>query len=228
MGLQSNGLSLEIVGREISGRPVPGKPRRAAGPYLLGLPALLLSCLLLIPIAFTVVAAFRQPDGSFGLKNFAVMSDPAALDAVGNSLAWIAVALGLLVVGFLLALVSYRLPGLWTFLQPALVIPFAVSVLVSGATFRLIFDPTPERGTVTAVWTRLFGSSPVWLGPGCSGWCWCPPSAGPGSGTSSRCSAPAWTPSPTTSAVRSRPKGSPAGDGSWLSNCHCSGRSRVW
>lgn len=180
MGLQSNGLSLEIVGREISGRPVPGKPRRPAGPYLLGLPALLLSCLLLIPIGVTVVAAFTRPDGSFGLGNFAVMGDPAALRAVGNSLAWIAVALGLVVLGFLLALVSYRLPGLSTFLQPALVIPFAVSVLVSGVTFRLIFDATPERGTVTAVWSNLFGSSPVWLGPGlfwlvlvsAFGWTW--------------------------------------------------------
>jgi alpha-glucoside transport system permease protein len=180
MGLQSNGLTLEIVGREISGRPVPGKPRRPSGPYLLGLPALLLSSLLLIPIAVTVVAAFRRPDGSFGLGNFAVMGDPAALHAVGNSLAWIAVALALVVVGFLLALVSYRLPGLTTFLQPALVIPFAVSVLVSGVTFRLIYDATPERGTVTAVWTELFGSSPVWLGPGlfwlvlvsAFGWTW--------------------------------------------------------
>lgn len=36
MGLQSNGLSLEIVGREISGRPVPGKPRRPAGPIYWG------------------------------------------------------------------------------------------------------------------------------------------------------------------------------------------------
>jgi alpha-glucoside transport system permease protein len=180
MGLQSNGLTLEIVGREISGRPVPGKPRRPLGPYLLGLPALLLSCLLLVPITVTVVAAFKDPDGSFGLGNFAVMGDPAALHAVGNSLAWIAVALALVVVGFLLALVSYRLPGLSTFLQPALVIPFAVSVLVSGVTFRLIYDATPERGTVTAVWTKLFGSSPVWLGPGlfwlvlvsAFGWTW--------------------------------------------------------
>ena len=180
MGLQSNGLTLEVVGREISGRPVPGKPRRPASPYLLGLPALLLSSLLLIPIGATVVAAFRRPDGSFGLGNFAVMGDPAALHAVGNSLAWIGVALGLVAVGFLLALVSYRLPGLSTFLQPALVIPFAVSVLVSGATFRLIYDSSPERGSVTAVATRLFGSSPVWLGPGlfwlvlvsAFGWTW--------------------------------------------------------
>ncbi|TCO49217.1 alpha-glucoside transport system permease protein [Kribbella antiqua] len=179
MGLQSNGLSLEVVGREVSGRPVPGKPRRPAGPYLLGLPALLLSCLLLVPIGVTVVAAFRTPDG-FGFGNFAVMGDPGALRAVGNSLLWVLVAFGLVVVGFLLALLSYRLPAVTSFLQPALVIPFAVSVLVSGATFRLIFDATPERGTVTAVWTQLFGSSPVWLGPGlfwlvlvsAFGWTW--------------------------------------------------------
>lgn len=179
MGLQTNGLSLEIVGREITGRPVPGKPRRPAGPYLLGLPALLLSCLLLIPIGVTVVAAFRTP-GGFGFGNFAVMTDQGALRAVGNSLLWVLVAFGIVVVGFFLALLSYRLPAVTTFLQPALVIPFAVSVLVSGATFRLLFDPTPERGTVTAVWTRLFGSSPVWLGPGlfwlvlvsAFGWTW--------------------------------------------------------
>jgi hypothetical protein len=30
MGLQSNGLSLEVVGREVSGRPVPGG--RVGGP----------------------------------------------------------------------------------------------------------------------------------------------------------------------------------------------------
>jgi alpha-glucoside transport system permease protein len=179
MGLQSNGLSLEVVGREVSGRPVPGKPRRPSGPYLLGLPALLLSCLLLIPIGVTVVAAFRTPSG-FGFGNFAVMGDPGALRAVGNSLIWVAVAFGLVVVGFFLALLSYRLPGLTSFLQPALVMPFAVSVLVSGATFRLIFDPAPERGTLTAVWTSLFGPSPVWLGPGlfwlvlvsAFGWTW--------------------------------------------------------
>lgn len=179
MGLQTNGLFLEVVGREVTGRPVQGKPRRPAGPYLLGLPALLLSCLLLIPIGVTVVAAFRTR-GGFGFGNFAVMGDPSALHAVGNSLLWVMVAFGTVVVGFFLALLSYRLPAVTTFLQPALVIPFAVSVLVSGATFRLIFDPTPERGTIAAVWTRLFGTSPVWLGPGlfwlvlvsAFGWTW--------------------------------------------------------
>lgn len=179
MGLQTNGLSLEIVGREITGRPVQGKPRRPAGPYLLGLPALLLSCLLLIPIGVTVVKAFTT-NHRFGLGNFAVIGDPAALHAVGNSLLWVLIAFGTVAVGFSMALLSYRLPAVTTLLQPALVIPFAVSVLASGVTFRMIFDPTPERGTITAVSTHLFGSSPVWLGPGlfwlvlmsAFGWTW--------------------------------------------------------
>ncbi|MFG1909222.1 sugar ABC transporter permease [Kribbella sp. NPDC048928] len=179
MGLDTNRLSLEIVGREITGRPVQGKPRRPAGPYLLGLPALLLSCLLLIPIGVTVVKAFTT-NHRFGLGNFAVIGDPGALHAVGNSLLWVLIAFGTVAVGFALALLSYRLPAVTTFLQPALVIPFAVSVLASGVTFRMIFDPTPERGTITAVSTHLFGSSPVWLGPGlfwlvlmsAFGWTW--------------------------------------------------------
>ncbi|WP_350280656.1 ABC transporter permease subunit [Kribbella sp. HUAS MG21] len=179
MGLQTNGLSLEVVGREVTGRPVQGKPRRPAGPYLLGLPALLLSCLLLVPIGVTVARAFTTR-GGFGFGNFAVIGDPAALHAVGNSLLWVLVAFGTVVVGFFLALLSNRLPAVSAVLQPALVIPFAVSVLASGATFRMMFDATPERGTITALWTRLFGSSPVWLGPGlfwlvlmsAFGWTW--------------------------------------------------------
>ncbi|NIK56175.1 ABC transporter permease subunit [Kribbella shirazensis] len=179
MGLQTNGLSLEVVGREITGRPVQGKPRRPAAPYLLGLPALLLSCLLLVPIGVTVTRAFTTHD-RFGLGNFAVIRDAAAQHAMVNSVLWILVAFGTVVVGFFLALLSNRLPAVSTVLQPALVIPFAVSVLASGATFRMMFDPTPERGTITAVWTELSGSSPVWLGPGlfwlvlmsAFGWTW--------------------------------------------------------
>ena len=179
MGLTSHGLRIELAGREISGRPVPGRPRRPYGPYLLGLPGLLLSCLLLVPIAITTATAFST-DGGVGLANFAVLGDPGALRAIGNSLVWVLVALALVVVGFGIAVVSYRLPGLSSILQPAMVIPFAVSVLVSGATFRLIFDPAPERGTVTGVVTRVFGASPVWLGPGlfwlvlvsAFGWTW--------------------------------------------------------
>src|SRR5262249_30002581 len=80
--------------------------------------------------------------------------------AILHSAGWILVALALVVAGFGIALAGHRMPWLWRILQPALVIPFAMSGLVAGAAFRIVFDP--EKGTVTA----LTGRSLVWLGPG--------------------------------------------------------------
>lgn len=165
MALSVAGLRIELVGREITGRPVPGRPRRAYGPFLSGLPALALISLLLVPIAITVAAAFRTTDGP-GLGNFAVLKDPQALRAIVNSVIWIGVALALVVAGFWVALAGRRVPRLWPALRLVLVFPFAVAVLISGAAFRIIFDPAPARGTVTALVTGVFGESPVWLGPG--------------------------------------------------------------
>lgn len=164
MALSVGELKLEVVGREITGRPVPGRPRRPYSPYLRGLPALLLASLLLVPMLITTVSAFRA-DGQFSLENFAVLGDPDAVRAVVNSVAWIGVALALVGFGFCVTLVGYRVASLWPLLHPVLILPFAVSALVSGAAFRIIFDPAPERGTVTAI----FGDDPVWLG---AGWFW--------------------------------------------------------
>src|SRR4051794_20359863 len=143
MGLQTNGLTLEVVGRGGSGRPVPGKPRRPAGPYLLALPALLLSSLLIVPICVTVVAAFRTP-GGFGIGNFAVMRDPGALHAVGNSLLWVLVAFAIVAVGVFLALVRYRLPGGGAPLQPGRGVSFGGLGLGSGGGVPPVFCPPPE------------------------------------------------------------------------------------
>lgn len=175
MALTSRGLRIEVVGREVTGRPVPGRPRRPYSPLLLGLPALLLLSILVVPIGITSATAFGN-----GLGNFEVLADPDALHAIRNSLIWVGIAVALIVVGFGLALASYRLPTLLSILQPALLVPFAVSALVSGATFRIMFDPAPERGTMSAAFTTVFGSSPVWLGPGlfwlvlasAFGWIW--------------------------------------------------------
>lgn len=164
MALLANGLRIEVVGREITGRPVPGKPRRSYGPYLRGLPALALMSVLLVPAAFTTVQAFRSDSGIWG--NFvAVFQDQDALRAFGKSLIWVGVALAVVVAGFVVALASRRVPRVWRVLSPLVIFPFGVAVLVSGAAFRLMFDPTPERGTVTALVEFFFGGSPQWLGP---------------------------------------------------------------
>ncbi len=165
MALVAGGLRIEVVGREVAGRPVPGRPRRTYGPYLRGVPALLLVSLLVVPAAITTKRAFTTQDG-IGLGNFAILADADALRAVRNSLIWMAVALALVGLGLGVALASRRVPWLWRVLGPVLVFPFAVAVLVSGAAFRIIFDPTPQRGTVTAIVTAITGDSPVWLGPG--------------------------------------------------------------
>ena len=47
-----------------------------------------------------------------------------------------------------------------------LILPFGVSAVVSGAVFRLIFDPNPERGMASA----LFGGGATWLGPDLIWW----------------------------------------------------------
>jgi alpha-glucoside transport system permease protein len=47
-----------------------------------------------------------------------------------------------------------------------LLLPFGVSALASGAVFRIIFDPAPERGMASA----LFGDGPIWLGPDLIWW----------------------------------------------------------
>jgi len=177
MPLLINGLRVEVVGREITGRPVPGRPRRSYWPYLRGLPSLALASVLIIPIAVTTVGAFRTKHG-VGLGNFGVLTNAGAGRALLHSLIWVAVAVALIAAGFGIAMLGHRVSGLWRILQPTLVVPFAISGLVAGAAFRIIFDPAPERGTVTAVVTAVFHSSPVWLSPGfiwvvlVSAFCW--------------------------------------------------------
>lgn len=165
MPLEVNGLRLEVVGREMTGRPVPGRPRRPAGQYAYAVFPLALLAVIVVPVVRTVRAAFRTGDG-YGLGNFHVLADSSALRAALHTAAWVAVALALVVAGFGIALAGHRAPVLWKVLQPALTIPFAVSAMVAGAAFRIIFDPSRERGAATAITTGLFGSSPVWLGPG--------------------------------------------------------------
>jgi alpha-glucoside transport system permease protein len=158
--LPVNGLDLEVVGREISGRPVAGGTRRSYGQLLLGLPAVLLGAILVAPIAVTTYQAFDTSAG-FGFGNFRdAFGTIDAGQAVWHSAGWILVALALVAVGFGIALAGHGVPWLWRILRPALVIPFAVSALVAGSAFRIIFDPA--KGTVPA----LTGHSTVWLAPG--------------------------------------------------------------
>jgi alpha-glucoside transport system permease protein len=153
------GLRLEVAGRELAGWQ--GDPYRAHrwGRYLLGLPAVLMLIFLIIPMIWTTGAALVAPTPIVG--NFAdILTDSSALTAGWHSVLWVGIALVLLALGYGIALIS-RVVRRARLLLTVLILPFGVSALVSGAVFRMIFDPNPERGMATA----LFGDGVIWLGP---------------------------------------------------------------
>ena len=95
--------------------------------------------------------------------NFRVLfTDPAALRSAWHSVLWVGIALVLIAAGYCIAVLSRQVGKLWRILLYVLILPFGVSAVVSGAVFRLIFDPNPERGMASA----LFGGGVTWLGPG--------------------------------------------------------------
>lgn len=158
-------LRLEVAGRELTG-PLGGEARQPGwARWLLGVPAALLLALLIVPMGWTLAWAVGGDVPVFG--NFAaVLTDEEALRAALHSLVWVGIAVLLLIVGYGIAVLSGMVGGLWRVLVFALILPFGVSAVVSGAVFRIIFDPNPERGLASA----LFGAGPTFLGPGLIWW----------------------------------------------------------
>jgi alpha-glucoside transport system permease protein len=121
--------------------------------------------LLMVPMGVTVFHALNASTPVVG--NFVdLVADPYALRAAWHSLVWVAIAALLLVVGYGIAVLSRQVRRLWRILLYVMILPFGVSAVVSGAVFRMIFDPNPERGMATA----LFGGNVIWLGPGFVWW----------------------------------------------------------
>jgi alpha-glucoside transport system permease protein len=149
-----SGELLEVVGREDTRSPVRGHPPRPWRPVLYLLPAMLLvGAVLVVPLAATVVVSLRG-----GLRNYAsILGDGQVRHAIADSLGWLVLALVVCLAGLALVrpLRGARRVG-------ALAAPIAVSGLVTGVAFRLLFEP---EGTVSA----MTGHRIIFLGPG---WIW--------------------------------------------------------
>ncbi len=159
----SAGLRLEVAGRELTGSLGGGDHRKKGRweGYLLGVPAAALLALLVIPMLWTLKRAVWELPvlGNFG----EILTDRAALRSAWHSVLWVGIALVVLAAGYGIAVLSKRVGGGWRIAVYALILPFGVSALVAGATFRLIFDPNPERGIATALLGVTFlGPNLIW------------------------------------------------------------------
>ena len=140
----------EMVGRDFTGPLVTGRPRSVLPVRLLSLPALLLvGVVLAVPVVVTLLRGLGIGGGSGGLGR--LLDDEAACRAVGNSLLWVVVAALLVAAALGLAVLTRRWRVNSWLLMAVLCLPVAVAPLVAGVAFRLVFDSSPQRGTVSAV-----------------------------------------------------------------------------
>ncbi|SDZ16890.1 alpha-glucoside transport system permease protein [Micromonospora pattaloongensis] len=159
---------IDDVGPARRGRAHPA----AAATSVLLLPALLLlGGLVLWPVLRTLHASVTAGDGRFvGLAHFqAALGEPGAGAVVARTLVWaLLVPAVVTALGYLLATASRRSQEGWL-VRLILVVPIGIPLVVTGVTFRLVYDPDPARGLVTLLAGGLLaptgGQAPQFLGP---------------------------------------------------------------
>ncbi|MFF0718204.1 ABC transporter permease subunit [Micromonospora sp. NPDC003816] len=157
---------LDDVGPPRRGRAYPATGATWA---LLAPAALLLGGLLAWPVLRTVQASVTTDGRWVGAEHYrAALTSPGAGAAVGRTVLWaLLVPTVVTVLGYLLAAASRRSQEGWL-VRFILVVPTALPLVVTGVTFRLLYDPDPQRGPVTLLLAWLTGTPervPHLLGP---------------------------------------------------------------
>ncbi|MFI7576039.1 ABC transporter permease subunit [Micromonospora sp. NPDC049497] len=159
---------LDDVGPARRGRAYPAAGATSA---LLVPAVLLLGGLLAWPVLRTLHASVTTDGRWVGAAHFrTALAAPGTGAVVARTVLWALVVPAVVtVLGYLLAAASRRSQegGL---VRLILVVPIAVPLVVTGITFRLLYDPDPERGIATLLAARLTGrplaDAPQMLGPG--------------------------------------------------------------
>jgi ABC-type glycerol-3-phosphate transport system permease component len=152
----------EAAPRQDTRSPAGRRPPLRWRPLLLLAPAAaLVGTVLLLPLFATLVASLTDGTGHYR----AAWGDVQARRSALNSLGWLAFVPLVCLAGLALARLGRSARRSRALLVGVLAAPVAVSAFVSGVAFRLIFDPSPERGTVNA----LLHTDLPFLGPG---WIW--------------------------------------------------------
>ncbi|MBQ1047009.1 ABC transporter permease subunit [Micromonospora sp. C51] len=152
---------LDDVGPPRRGRAYPAA---GVGWALLAPAVLLLGGLLAWPVLRTVHASVTTDGRWVGGEHYrAALAAPGTAAVIGRTLLWaLLVPTVVTVLGYLLAAASRRSQEGWL-VRLILVVPTALPLVVTGVTFRLLYDPDPERGLATLLLARATGRDPEQL-----------------------------------------------------------------
>ncbi|WBB90741.1 ABC transporter permease subunit [Verrucosispora sp. WMMC514] len=152
---------LDDVGPPRRGRAYPAA---GVGWALLTPAVLLLGGLLAWPVLRTVHASVTTEGRWVGVDHYrAALAAPGTAAVIGRTLLWaLLVPTVVTLLGYLLAAASRRSQEGWL-VRLILVVPTALPLVVTGVTFRLLYDPDPGRGLATRLLTWATGRSPEQL-----------------------------------------------------------------
>ncbi|WP_158566297.1 ABC transporter permease [Micromonospora craterilacus] len=149
---------LDDVGPPRRGRAYPA----AGASWVLLAPAvLLLGGLLAWPVLRTLQASVTTDGRWVGAEHYrAALAAPGTAATVGRTVLWALVVPSVVtVLGYLLAAASRRSQE-GRLVRLILVVPTALPLVVTGVTFRLLYDPDPQRGLATLLLARVTGRAP--------------------------------------------------------------------
>lgn len=119
---------------------------------------------LALPSARTLWISLFDSDGKafVGLSNYlAVFTNQEMFTAFRNNLMWIVIGATFCVVfGLLIAVLADR-SRFESLAKSLIFLPMAISMVGAGVIFNMLYNVSPNIGLLNAVWTGLFGRTPV-------------------------------------------------------------------
>lgn len=146
VGVRTRGWKVKI-------QPPPGGAKRWMAFAFLAPALVFLGALVVYPTLDTVGQSFRDSAGSFvGIDNYKEIADTSRITtAIKNNFIWVATAPAIITaLGLMFAILTERVKYA-TAIKIIVFMPMAISFLATGVIWRVMYDPSPERGLVNAV-----------------------------------------------------------------------------
>jgi alpha-glucoside transport system permease protein len=146
--------------------PPPGGARRGVALAFFGPAAVVLIALVIYPAIDTIVQSLQNSDRTafVGAENYQeVFANDRIFTALKNNVIWVAIAPALITgLGLVFAVLTERI-RYGTAIKLILFMPMAISMLVTGVFWRLMYEQDPKLGVVNAA---LGGVYNLFNGPG--------------------------------------------------------------